>query len=76
MKNRDFTIEGINFHLCDNFPRGYKPPRAEFEGKYYVMYQGGEQWFPLGLTVNTKKEAVEELKMRALPSKRWFPFDY
>lgn len=66
MKNREFTIKNVNFCIKDNFPYGKKPPRAEFEGKYYIMYEYDVNiWHSLGMTVNTKREAIEILKRKA-----------
>ena len=57
LKNRDFTINGVEFHLNDN------PWHNEFEGKYRLLYwnTGLEKSINIG-TFNTKKRAIEFAK--------------
>jgi hypothetical protein len=68
MKNRDFIVGGLSFHLNDN-------RRNEYEGKYKVLYNPrGNDWESALCTVDSKKEAVEEMTRRALAHD--FPFDW
>lgn len=68
MKNRYFMVGGISFHLNDN-------RRNEYEGKYKVLYNPrGNDWESAICTVDSKKEAVEEMTRRARAHD--FPFDW
>ena len=59
---------GISFHLNDN-------RRNEYEGKYKVLYNSrGNDWESALCTVDSKKEAVEEMTRRARAHD--FPFDW
>ena len=61
LKNRDFTMFGMSFHLNDNGTS--KSARREFEGKYKLMrhVDFSDSWH-CETTVNSVKEAKEYVK--------------
>ena len=54
---REFTYDGVQFHLNSN------PWKNEYEGKYVLTYYNDARGWNMALaTVDSKKEAMERVK--------------